>query len=146
MFLFLVLVLAGCDFKSGIRIDRDSVNVVQDKYYGDCINLSFHAELTDSVKTNNRIYWSRGDGRFHQDNASSNGVMLIYEVFDPFGELELKTKSETPGTSRTVQLGLPVFWSEENPYEYTLKVTLYINSREQDTFSCKFHLIHPEKQ
>lgn len=144
--LFWILTLAGCNSKSGIRIDKSSVNVVQGQYYGDCINLTFHADLTDSVKTGDRVYWSRYDGRFHQDKAPSNGVTLVYEVLNPFGELELKTMSDAPGTSNTVQLGLPVFWSEENPYEYTLRVTFFINAKKRDSFTARFHLTYPEKQ
>ena len=139
----LILVSCGCDQESRIRIDRDSVKVVQGRYTGETIDLTFYAELTDSIPPYREVYWCKGDGQFHSIQQTSNGVTLSYEVFNPFGELDLKTLSDNVGPSKTVTFPLPVFSTPENPYEYTLRVTFYFNGRKYDTYRGKFRLTHP---
>ena len=140
--LSVLLVLSGCNFQSGIKIDRGSVKIIQGKYSGETVDLTFYADLTSTVEPM-WTYWSRYDGRFHQGEYPNDGTTLSYEVFNPFGELELKTLSDKVGSSKTVTLPLPVFGSDDNPYEYTLRVTLYYNARKLDRFSVKFRLNEP---
>lgn len=140
--LFVLLVLSGCSFESGIKIDRDSVKIIQGKYNGETVDLTFYADLTSTVDSE-WTYWSKSDGRFHQYKHPNAGTTLCYEVFNPFGELDLKTLSDKVGSSKTVTLPLPVFWSEDNPYEYTLRVTFYYNAKKQDSFSVRFRLNEP---
>lgn len=141
--LSVLLVLSGCDLKSGIKIDRDSVKVHLVKYDGEWAYLTFNACLTDKVTPAERVLWSRDDGRFHRDANETDGIFFVYEVLNPFGEVDLKTKSEKPGTTNAATLPLPVFWTEENPYEYTLRITFYLNSRVQDRYSVRFRLNEP---
>ena len=142
--LSVLLVLSGCSFESGIKIDRDSVKIIQGKYNGETVDLTFHADLTSTVESE-WTYWSKSDGRFHREAHPNpnGGITLCYEVFNPFGELDLKTLSDEVGSSKTVTLPLPVFGSEDNPYEYTLRVTFYHNAKKQDSFSVRFRLNEP---
>ncbi len=136
-------VLSGCDSTPAIMIDRDSVKIVQGKYTGETLDLTFHADLTGTVDTE-RVYWEHGDGRFHRDSFPQDGVTLSYEVFNPFGDLDLKTLNDRVGDSKTVTFPLPVFGTDDNPYDYTLRITLYINARKIDSYSAKFHLNEPK--
>ena len=144
--LSVLLILSGCIFKSGIKIDRDSVKINLVKYDGEWAYLTFHARLTGEVTPAERLFWSRDDGRFHRDANETDGIFIVYEVLNPFGEVDLKTKTEKPGTTNTATLPLPVFWTEENPYEYTLRITFYLNSRVQDRYSVRFRLNEPLPQ
>ena len=146
LFVLLVLVLCGCVRRPKIKIDRNSVKVEQGKYTGETIDLIFYADLTKVVTPSlgRTVYWSRDDGRFHQSETPIDGYFFVYEVFNPFGELDLKTKSERVGPSKATTLPLPVFSTPEKPYEYTLRVTFYLNSRKEDTFLAKFRLTHPD--
>jgi beta-galactosidase/beta-glucuronidase len=141
---FLLLIAAGsCSFSSRVKIDGNSVKIEQGQYNYDSIDLTFYAELTDTISPDKGVYWSRYDGRFHKDGTLTNGVTLSYEVLNPFGEVELRTLNDATGPSKTAQLPLPVFWSEENPYEYTLRVTFYINGKKQDCYTARFRLTLP---
>ena len=142
LLLFLLIPFGGCSSGSGIKIDRSSVKIHQGKYYGDILELSFSTGLT-GVIVPEEVYWSRDDGRFHLDNTPSDGISFCYEVFNPFGESELKTLSDGIGPTKPVQLPLPVFWSEEYPYEYSLEITFYVNARVQDRYRAKFRLTYP---
>ena len=146
LFVLLVLVLCGCVRRPKIKIDRNSVKVEQGRYTGETIDLIFYADLTKVVTPSlgRTVYWSRDDGRFHQSETPIDGYFFVYEVFNPFGELDLKTKSERVGPSKATTLPLPVFSTPEKPYEYTLRVTFYLNSRKEDTFLAKFRLTHPD--
>ena len=137
--LSVLLVLSGCDLKSGIKIDRNSVKIIQGKYNGETVDLTFYADLTSTVEPE-WTYWSKSDGRFYHEADPNGGITLCYEVFNPFGELDLKTLSDKVGSSKTVTLPLPVFGSDDNPYEYTLRVTFYYNAKKQDSFSVRFRL------
>ena len=141
--LTLLLVLSGCNLNSGIKIDRNSVQVIQGKYTGDMVYLTFSANLTSSVSPG-RSYWSRYDGRFHWDPDAGDGITLIYEVLTPFGEVDVSTMSTKVGPTHTVSLPLPVFWTEENPFEYTLRISFYIDAQKQDTYYAQFRLRAPE--
>lgn len=141
--LLLLVLFSGCRFDPGIKIDRSSVRIHQGKYYGDIIELSFSTGLT-GVIVPEEVYWNRNDGRFHLDELPSDGITFYYEVFNPFGESELKLLSDGVGPSKPVQLPLPVFWSEEYPYEYTLEITFYINARVQDRYRANFRLMYPK--
>ena len=143
-YILLVLALCGCDRNSGVKIDRSSVKVEQGRYTGETINLTFYAELTDMVPPIRSVFWDKADGRFHQSGTPVDGVFFVYEVFNPFGERDLKTMSEKAGPSKTVTLPLPVFSTPEDPYDYTLKVTFYYGSRKKDVYSTKFRLTHPD--
>ena len=140
--LSVLLVLSGCNRNSGIKIDRDSVKITQGKYDGETIELTFYADLTSNVEPE-WTYWSKSDGRFHRDEHPNDGTTLSYEVFNPFGGLDLKTMSDKVGFSKTVTLPLPVFGTKDKPYEYTLRVTLYYNARKQDSFNVRFSLNEP---
>ena len=140
--LSVLLFLSGCDLKSGIKIDRNSVKIIQGKFNGETVDLTFYADLTSTVEPE-WTYWSKSDGRFHQEEHPNDGTTLCYEVFNPFGELDLKTMSDKVGSSKTVTLPLPVFGSEDNPYEYTLRVTFYYNAKKQDSYSVRFRLNEP---
>ena len=146
LFILLLAMLGGCSFKTGIKIDRGTVEVRQGKSDGEDISISFHAELTDTVPAVAMVHWNRGDGKFHAEGDAHDGVVLIYEVFNPFGELELKTRKDGTGWTPSVLMGLPVFSTPENPYEYTLKVTLYLFSRKEDVFFGHFTLTAPEAE
>lgn len=137
--LTVLLILTGCNVKSGIKINRDSVKVIQGKYNGETVDLTFYADLTAKVEPE-WTYWDKSDGRFHRDEHPNDGTTLCFEVFNPFGELDLKTMSDKVGSSETVTLPLPVFWTEDNPYEYTLRVTFYYNAKKQDSYSVRFRL------
>ena len=140
---FLLLLAAGaCSFSPQVKIDGSSVKIEQGRYNYDSIDLTFYAELTDTIAPD-RVYWDRNDGRFHKDETSSDGMTMSYEVINPFGEVELTTFKDAAGPSKTAQLPLPVFWSEENPYEYTLRVTFYLNGKKQDRYFTRFHLTPP---
>ena len=141
LYVLLVLVLHGCNLYG--KIDGDSVKVKQGRYDGETVELTFSAELTGEVSPERAVYWDRNDGRFHSEPATSGGITLSYEVFSPFGDLDLKTLSDYAGPSKTVALPLPVFSTPENPYEYTLRVTFYVNGRKHDTYRAKFLLKHP---
>ena len=141
----IILALPGCNRNSGVKIERNSVKVMQGRYTGETINLAFYAELTDTVSPIGGVYWSKADGRFHHE-TQVDSVHFLYEVFNPFGERELKTMSNQVGRSKTVRLPLPVFSTPEKPYEYTLRVTFYYGGQKYDTYSAKFRLTHPEAQ
>ena len=142
--LSVLLVLSGCNRNSGIKIDRDSVKITQGKYDGETVELTFYADLASNVEPE-WTYWSKSDGRFHREAHPNpnGGITLCYEVFNPFGELDLKTLSDEVGSSKTVTLPLPDFGSEDNPYEYTLRVTFYYNAKKQDSYSVRFRLNEP---
>lgn len=140
--LLLLIVAGGCSFSPAIKIDKESVKVEQGKYNYDSIDLTFYADLTRPIEPE-WTYYSKADGRFHRDTNPKSGVTLAYEVFNPFGELDLKTTCDAAGQAKTAQLPLPVFWSEELPYEYTLRVTFYYNGKKQDRYSARFRLTHP---
>ena len=142
LFVLLVLVLHGCNLYG--TIDGDSVKVKQGRYDGETVELTFFAELTGTVSPERAVYWDRNDGRFHSESPTSDGITLSYEVFNPFGDLDLKTLSDNTGPSKTAALPLPVFSTPENPYEYTLRVTFYVNGRKHDTYRAKFLLKHPD--
>ena len=142
LFVLLILILHGCNLYG--KIDRDSVRVKQGRYDGETVELTFFAELTGVVSPVSAVYWDRNTGRFNSEQATSDGVTLSYEVFSPFGDLDLKTLSDNEGPSKTVALPLPVFSTPENPYEYTLRVTYYVNGRKHDTYRAKFLLKHPD--
>ena len=140
--LTVLLILTGCNAKSGIKIDRNSVKVIQGKYNGETVDLTFYADLIATVEPE-WTYWDKSDGRFHRGEHPNDGTTLCFEVFNPFGELDLKTMSDKVGSSKTVTLPLPVFWTEDNPYEYTLRVTFYYNAKKQDSYSVRFRLNEP---
>lgn len=142
LFVLLVLVLHGCNLYG--TIDGDSVKVKQGRYDGETVELTFFAQLTGTVSPERAVYWDRNDGRFHSESPTSDGITLSYEVFNPFGDLDLKTLSDNTGASKTVALPLPVFSTPENPYEYTLRETFYVNGRKHDTYRAKFLLKHPD--
>ena len=142
LFVLLVLVLHGCNLYG--TIDGDSVKVKQGRYDGETVELTFFAELTGTVSPERAVYWDRNDCRFHSESPTSDGITLSYEVFNPFGDLDLKTLSDNTGPSKTVALPLPVFSTPENPYEYTLRVTFYVDGRKHDTYRAKFLLKHPD--
>jgi hypothetical protein len=146
LLVLLVLALCGCDRRPKIKIDRGSVKVEQGRYTGETIDLIFHADLTKVVTPSleNTVHWSRDDGRFHQSETPVDHFFFVYEVFNPFGERDLKTTSHQVGPSKATTLPLPVFSTPEQPYEYTLRVTFYLNSRKQDTYLAKFRLTHPD--
>ena len=137
-----VLAICGCDMYA--KIDGDSVKVKQGRYDGETVELTFFAKLEGTVSPERVVYWDRNDGRFHSDPQPNDGVTFCYEVFSPFGDLDLKTLSDNLGPSKTVALPLPVFSTPENPYEETLRVTFYVNGRKHDTYSAKFLLKHPD--
>ena len=101
-----MLILSGCNLESGLKIDRNSVKVNLVKYDGEWAYLTFHARLTDEVTPAERVFWSRDDGRFHRDANETDGIFFVYEVLNPFGEVDLKTKSEKPGTTNAATLPL----------------------------------------
>lgn len=146
LLVLLVLALCGCIRRPKIKIDRDSVKVEQGRYTGETIDLIFYADLTRVVTPTlgRTVYWSKNDGRFHQSETPIDGYFFVYEVFNPFGEQDLKTKSERVGPSKAATLPLPVFSTPEKPYEYTLRVTFYLNSRKEDTYLARFRLTHPD--
>lgn len=113
-YVLLVLVLHGCNLYG--KIDGDSVEVKQGRYDGETVELTFSAELTGEVSPGWKVYWDRNDGRFHSEPPTSDGITLSYEVFNPFGELDLKT----------------------------LSVTFYVFGRKRDTYRAKFLLKHPD--
>ena len=140
--LLLLIVAGGCSFSPAIKIDKDSVKVVQGKYNYDSIDLTFYADLTGYIAPE-WTYYSKADGRFHRDTNPKSCVTLAYEVFNPFGELDLKAMCDAAGQAKTAQLPLPVFWSEDLPYEYTLRVTFYYNGKKQDCYTARFRLTLP---
>ena len=129
--------------KSGIKIDGNSVQVIQGKFTGEMVYLTFSANLTSSVSSG-RSCWSRFDGQFHWDPYGGDGITLIYEVLTPFGDVDVSTMSTKVGPTHTVSLPLPVFWTEENPFEYTLRITFYIDAQKQDTYYARFRLTEPK--
>ena len=146
LLVLLVLTLCGCIQRPKIKIDRGAVKVEQGRYTGETIDLVFYADLTRVVTPSLRktAYWSRDDGRFHQSETPVDDFFFVYEVFNPFGEQDLKTTSKKVGPSKATTLPLPVFSTPDKPYEYTLKVTFYLNSRKEDTYLAKFRLTHPD--
>ena len=129
--LLLLIVAGGCSNSSAIKIDKDSVTVKQGKYNYDSIDLTFYADLTGAIEPE----W--------RDANPNSGVTLAYEVINPFGETDLKAMCDAAGQAKTAQLPLPVFWSEEQPYEYTLRVTFYYNGKKKDRYVARFRLTHP---
>lgn len=146
LLVLLVLALCGCIQRPKIKIDWGAVKVEQGRYTGETIDLVFYADLTRVVTPSLRktAYWSRDDGRFHQSETPVDDFFFVYEVFNPFGEQDLKTTSKKVGPSKATTLPLPVFSTPDKPYEYTLKVTFYLNSRKEDTYLAKFRLTHPD--
>ena len=138
----LLIISGGCSSSPAIKIDQDSVKVEQGKFNYDNIDLAFYTDLTGTIE-NEWTYWSKKDGRFHTVNQPNSGTTLVYEVFNPFGDLELQVMNDTPGQAKTAQLPLPVFWTEDLPYEYTLRVTVFYNGRKQDRCFARFRLTRP---
>lgn len=140
LIILFLIATESCSSSSLVKIDGSSVKIEQGQYNYDSIDLTFSAELTDTIPPDSGVFWSRYDGKFHKNGTPTHGITLSYEVLNPFGDVELKTLKDATGPSKTAQLPLPVFWTEENPYEYTLRVMFYINGKKKDCYTTRFRL------
>lgn len=117
LLVLLVLALCGCSQRPKIKIDRNSVKVEQGRYTGETIDLIFYADLTKVVTPSFRktAYWSRDDGRFHESNTPVDNYFFVYEVFNPFGEQDLKTTSKKLALPNQPRFPFRFFRPRRNP-------------------------------
>lgn len=139
--LILLMSVSGCVSSHQNLIDRDSVSIEQGKYNQESIDLIFQASqigTADSIW----VYFDKSDARFHYGKENHDEFTVVYEVLNPFGEQELKTSRAGFGPGKA-SLPFPVFWSADSPYEYTLRITVYIYARKVDQYVTRFRLIYP---
>ena len=68
LFLFLIAT-ESCSSSSLVKIDGNSIKIEKGQYNYDSIDLTFSAELTDTIPPDSGVFWSRDDGRFHKNGT-----------------------------------------------------------------------------
>lgn len=137
------LLPAGCARLSEASIDADSVVITQGNVRSDFMEIYVDADVAGLEGYSTGIY----DKAFKYHAYQEKGYTIIYEVYDPDGELvekrmqDLGKYGDGQAFSRQeLTIPHPQWWTEDNPVHYTLVLRLMIIGRTLSSFSKSFRL------